>query len=169
MKNDIFIDLVSIDVTGNVLDISVKGNSIVSELISKNSEEDFERDFVIWNNTETMLQAEFYDRAFALYSLNLVKGKRKLDRALKEIGRVLKRDARLFIWDLDIPRMTLRENYRVRISLPMGRKGKIYIKTGFNPFRIKRVDLIKALEKNGFKILSEKIDGLNFYLEAAKE
>lgn len=172
MKNDILISLEDMDINGNILDISIKGNSIISEVMNKGYEgrdDKYEKDFVLWNNSETKLEENFYDRAYAMYSFSRIKGRKMLSEVCREVGRVVKSGGRLYIWDIELPRMSLGGNYRVRVNLPMNRKGKIYLKTGFNPFRLKMIDLIRTLENNNFKVITKDKQGVGFFLEAAKE
>lgn len=172
MKNDIFISLMDMDISGNILDISIKGNSIISEVMNKGYEgsgDKLEKDFVLWNNVETSLDENFYDRAYAMYSFGRIRGRKGLSEVCREVGRVLKAGGRLYIWDIELPRMSLGENFRVRVSLPLNRKGKIYLKTGFNPFRLKMVDLIRTLENNNFRIITKDKQGAGFFVIAVKE
>jgi hypothetical protein len=172
MKNNILINLEEIDTNGNILDISVKGNNIIPEIINKNHEEgsmELEKDFVIWNNGSPVLQDECYDRAYALFSLGLVRGRKNMVGVIREVRRTLKTGGKIMIWDMNISSLAFNRSYKIKVNLPQSRKGKIYLKTKFNPFRIRLADIIGVLENNNFKIIKSNIDGKTFFIEAAKE
>lgn len=170
MKKDITVELGSLKLHGNVLDISTRGNNIISEIVNitytKNEAESLEKEYIVWDNINISSKDSFYDYACSFFSLGFIRGKRNLNKRLKELKRVLKKDGKLFIWDLHIPSTTLFGDFNVIAKLPDGREKRLNLRVKLNPFRVKFVDMLKLLENNGYKIIISTISNNKYYIEA---
>jgi hypothetical protein len=169
---EITIDLRNLRINGNILDISLRGNVIISEIINKiseiNDEEKIEKDFITWGNDEIACDICVYDQAFAFFSLNKIWA-RRLDKIIKEVKKVLKDEGRLTVWDLYPSSANIAQGYNIKARLTDDKIVAMPYKLYYRPMGAKFNDVIRSLEKNDFIILSSRIDGNYYYIEAIKK
>lgn len=162
---DVVIDLKNMCLEGDVLDISLKGNTIISELILRENEE-VEKDFMVLDYKENSGKESAYDSALAFLSLSSVLGRKRYDRVLSEIKRLLKENGKLMIWDIQVDGIKGIGKKNIEVVLKDDWKIDLPFKVKYNPFRLKFMDVIRLLEINKFKISSSIISGGSFYIEA---
>lgn len=164
MKN-IVIDMKDFSISGDILDISIKGNTIISEFI-KNSEEEIEKDFMVLSYKDNLRGESTYDNALAFFSLSSINGKRKLDKTLEEVKRLLKKDGKIIIWDAHIKGIKNIGKMNIKVVFKNDEEIMLPFKVKINPFRVNFIDIVKLLENNKFKIVSSIISGNSYYIEA---
>lgn len=162
---DIVINMMDFSVSGDILDISIKGNTIISELI-KGSTEEVEKDFAVLNYKDKAEEDSVYDNALAFFSLSSINGKKKLDKTFEEIKRLLKKDGKLMIWDVHLNGIGKIGKTNIKVLLNDNEEVILPFKLKINPFRANFVDIVKLLENNKFKVTSSIISGNSYYIEA---
>lgn len=162
---DIVINMRDFSVSGDILDISIKGNTIISELI-KGSTEEVEKDFAVLNYKDKAEEDSVYHNALAFFSLSSINGKKKLDKTFEEIKRLLKKDGKLMIWDVHLNGIGKIGKTNIKVLLNDNEEVILPFKLKINPFRANFVDIVKLLENNKFKVTSSIISGNSYYIEA---
>lgn len=168
----IHINLSDFKLHGNILDLSIKGNNIIPQIISKLMDEvactSIDKDYITWENKEIPHLKGTYDNAIAFFSLNTVIGKRRYENIIKEATVALKDNGKLIIWDMEIPKGKAKQEYNLNINLPENRFMQVPVNLHFNPFRVKYNDIIELIEKNNLEIIESRIVDELYYIEAAK-
>ncbi|MDF2674308.1 MAG: hypothetical protein K0R09_2576 [Clostridiales bacterium] len=169
MRKSAVINMKDLNIKGNVIDVAVKGNTIVSEIASialMKTENIGNKDFISWNKKFIPCEEEFYDYAIAFFSLNTIGSKFRLVKILRELKRVLKKEGKVIIWDAYGLGAKPSITYDLKVLISEGDIRKVKYKIVFNPFRTNFESVMKALQRNGFIIQSSSIKDNVYYIEA---
>lgn len=173
---DIYVNMSEINLDGDIIDFSVKGNTIIPEIVdnmkSLNQDMGCEKDYRKWDCKKDLTEEinEKYDYVLFFFSLNIVFGERKYDKLIKDAKKILKEDGTLIIWDIASLPLTINK-YNIRVRISNEKIITMPYMLGFNPFRVKYTKAIDILKRNGFNISKNNIKNDYYYIEAntAKE
>lgn len=161
----ILVNLENFIIQGNILDISTKGNVVVSEMIEISGKE-VEKDFIAWNYKCTSCNARGYDYALAFFSLSSIFDRRRLDKTIKEVKRLLNNNGKLIIWDIYQSSVLDLGKFKIKVILPQKKVVYMRYKVYFNPFRPGYNDILKCVNNNELCIVKKYIKENMFYIEA---
>jgi hypothetical protein len=168
---EVLIELEDLKFSGDVLDISSPGNIAISEVVNcfiDRENEKLEKDYYKWPHDEIACTISGYNCAFAFFSLNNIYGKKKLDKLIKEVKKLLSPGGMIKIWEVNYPISKLVDKHKIKIRVNEDKTIRIPVKSYFNPFRVKHEDMVKILEGNSFIINTSKVTGDIYYIEASK-
>lgn len=170
MKKSLVIDLRDLKIKGDVLDISQPGNTIISQFISTqlSEEEPIEKDFISFKAGKGCGDKEKYDTAIAFFSLNVISTRRRLKNLLEDVGNALKDGGKLKIWDYHREGRGIFINLRVKALMAKAPAGSFGLRVYNGPLKPGFYQIIGILEKIGFNILTSRISGNTYYIEAVK-
>lgn len=169
MKKRGVINLKELDISGNIIDVAAKGNTIVNEIAATALLEDMnalDKEFISWNKKYIPCEEGVYDYAIAFFSLNKIGNRFRLIRMLKELKRVLKINGKLLIWDAYGVRIGPAVNYELKVLISEGDIRRVKCRVKFNPFRAGFYGVMKALKKQGFFISNSSVRDDIYYIEA---
>lgn len=170
MKKSLVIDMRDLKIKGDILDISQPGNTIISQFVSTQlvEENPLEKDFISYKAGKQYDEKDKYDLALAFFSLNVISSRRRLKNLLESIGNALRCGGKLIIWDYHREGYGIFVNLRVRALMAKGTNGIFELRIHNAPLKPGFYQVISILEKIGLSILTSRVSGNTYYIEAVK-
>lgn len=170
--NKLDINLKDIKIEGDILDLSVEGNNVLSEILSSAVEEvactGVDKGYIDWEEKTSEDFSLQYDSAVAFFSLSSTCGKRAYESIIKEAFKMLRYGGKLMIWDMELPMWIGCKEYNLNIEISEKQNIQVPVSLNFNPFRVKYNEVMDTIVKSNFNINKSQIIDNLYYIEAVK-
>ena len=118
MGKTLVVNMDYLQIEGDILDISEENGGVIYS-ISKEIQDEISVDYVDESNKKILIGRE-YDACTFLFNLNKLWGNRKRETLVKEITTYIKKDGKIFLWDINKERGSKISN-KIEIILPNGK------------------------------------------------
>lgn len=155
VKKSVFVNFDDIKLEGSVLDLSVKGSSIIPSLMKLQScecDDNVQKDYIKWDSGLIPSEDSRYDTVTAMFSFGKIISRYKTARIIKEVSRVLKRGGKIIIFDINSKGTIPFTPFYIEMVMPDRKVCRISSKTHLNKLSADFESMIRILEKNDFII-----------------
>jgi ubiquinone/menaquinone biosynthesis C-methylase UbiE len=184
MKDSVTVDLAELRLYGEVIDLGCESSGVIYRALKNQSvcmdnndetavtveEPDNTEDFnwVKGRPTKLPFKDSSFDNAAAFFSFSHIKNKRSINKTMKEIARILRKNGKLFIWDMNITSLSFWKKIRINTKLPGNESAVFDIRCSGFPGSFDIETMIPIVQK--YFILNElKDQGEYFYIEACRK
>lgn len=180
-SNEILVDLSSLVISGNILDMGYKGNGIMFRAIKKGirygecdeaavtvdpEEGNLRCDWLSGHPAELPFQDDTFDAVTVFFSLSCIDRKYKRNKTISEVSRVLKKCGNVYLWDFSSG-YTFITSKRLKIILPGMETVRTRIESpGY--FKSCSMESIQPVMEHYFKIDEASDFGEYYYIRAEK-
>lgn len=155
----LILDLSNKEFSGDILDVSYEGNTVISELINN----EYEKDFYSLKKPDATIGK--FDNIIFFLSIN--KQYRNNARWLiRNVKKNLKSRGKIIIWDLDYKKIKLNESIHIKIINKENKIKTLKDKFKFDMFALNCNRLVKIIEEEGFKVEKKYDENIIYYIEA---
>ena len=118
MGKTLVVNMDYLQIEGDILDISEENGGVIYS-ISKDIQDEISVDYVDESNKKILIGRE-YDACTFLFNLNKLWSNRKRETLVKEITNYIKKDGKIFLWDIN-KEMGSKILNKIEIILPNGK------------------------------------------------